>query len=100
MEVREGGAAGKSCADAREPIRVRALGEPPLSPQLILRLQTTCGNRVVQQLLERQAVLRPPENCLPAENVEREEPSVSPAPHAGPERWRSFLNLFRKAKRD
>jgi hypothetical protein len=33
-------------------------GKPPLSPQLILRLQTTSGNRTVQRLLRRHAMLR------------------------------------------
>ncbi|MEY9697562.1 hypothetical protein ABIE71_000305 [Bradyrhizobium diazoefficiens] len=31
---------------------------PPLSPQLVLRLQKTSGNRTVQRLLARHAMLR------------------------------------------
>jgi hypothetical protein len=33
-------------------------GKPPLSPQLVLRLQKTSGNRTVQRLLARHAMLR------------------------------------------
>ncbi|MEA2758072.1 MAG: hypothetical protein QOH65_685 [Methylobacteriaceae bacterium] len=39
-------------------MRLSVPGKPPLSPQLVLRLQKTSGNRTVQRLLKRHAMLR------------------------------------------
>jgi hypothetical protein len=62
-------------------------GRPGLSRALILRLQTTCGNRAVQQLISRQA-----EQKVSAEPHEPgpEDAGVDPA---RPRRW-SLASLF------
>jgi hypothetical protein len=93
--------ADQSHADPRAPIRVHPLiDEPRLSPQLILRLQTTSGNRAVQKLIERRAMLPAVEPTLPAESGQSREATVSPVPPNGPAApwWCSFLKLFHRGE--
>jgi hypothetical protein len=70
-------------------------GEPPLSPQLILRLQATSGNRVVQRLLRRQAMPRTADKI--GRSRARQPPGVS-VEHRDRTRsgwWRWLPRLFR-----
>jgi hypothetical protein len=55
-------------------------GEPPLSPQTILWLQTTVGNRAVQRLLARRAAEQAKEQQLLVIAVEPRELNFAPKP--------------------
>ena len=55
-------------------------GEPPLSPQTILWLQTTVGNRAVQRLLARRAAARAKEEQLLVVRDEPQEMVLAPKP--------------------
>lgn len=63
------------------------IAKPPFSPQLVLRLQKTSGNRTVQRLLARHAMLRAAEQA------------AEPADHdASRSRW-WLPNLFRRGRK-
>jgi hypothetical protein len=75
--------------------------EPPLSPQTILWLQTTVGNRAVQRLLARRAAERAREQQLLviADEPQELELAPKPMPPATLDHWtwwRRFLRFFFK----
>jgi len=74
--------------------------QPPLSPQLILRLQTTSGNRAVQRLLQRQAALQAADDAGRGQPAHRRPALPSGRGEARAKWWRRlprFLGRRRKA---
>lgn len=75
--------------------------EPPLSPQMILWLQTTVGNRAVQRLLARRAAERAKEQQLMVisdgqQQLELAQKALPPATLDHWTWWRRFLQFFLK----
>jgi hypothetical protein len=73
--------------------------EQQLSPQLILRLQTTSGNRAVQRVLQRRAALRAAQKSDEAGRGHGPRNISAEAPDPVASRWRWIPRLLRRGSR-
>jgi hypothetical protein len=73
--------------------------EPPLSAQLILRLQTTSGNRAVQRLLQRQAALQSADEAGRGRPAHRRPALPSSRGEARAKWWRRLPRFLRRRQK-
>jgi hypothetical protein len=73
--------------------------EPPLSAQLILRLQTTSGNRAVQRLLQRQSAPQSADEDTRGRSLQCRPTLTTRRGEARAKWWRRLPRLFRKGRK-
>jgi hypothetical protein len=69
-------------------------GKPPLSPQLLLHLQTTAGNQAVRRLLERRAAA----DVATSHSTDLVAPEIVPVPTPARLSWWQRLRRRRQRR--